>query len=144
MSPLKKIISLLLIVLIFFSVSACNLLDDSVPKEKIVEFVMKHQDKLIECAQKGDFSEFEGLGIVKSVYESAGYTELYCGGKGLAGGSSYYCGFYYSPQDSKTAMWQGLAVRPEGKGFVYEEEDGANRFYSEKIFDCFYFYEQSY
>lgn len=118
--------------------------DDSVPKDEIIEFVNEHQDELEVCAEKDDFSEFEGRGIVKSVYESETYTEFYCGGWGLAGGSSYYCGFFYSPYDSATAKWPHLTGKPEGNEFVYEEVGSDNRFYSEKIIDCFYYFEESY
>jgi len=160
MRALKKAMCISAVVLILFSFTACHFTedtfsalaffsmimasDDSVPKDRIIEFVNEHQDELKNCAEKGDFSEFEGRGIVKSVYDSGTYTEFYCGGRGLAAGPSYYCGFFYSPHDSATAMWEDLTVRPEGNGFVYEEVNGNNRFYSEEIFDCFYFYEESY
>lgn len=160
MRTLKKAGCILSVVLILFSFTACQSTedafgalaffsmimasDDSVPKDKIVEFVNEHQDELKECAENDDFSEFEGRGVVKSVYDSGTYTGFYCGGKGLAAGSSYYCGFFYSPHDSATAMWPHLTVSPEENGFVYEEVNGDNRFYSEEIFDCFFYYEQSY
>ncbi len=160
MRTLKKAVCISFVVLILFSFTACQSTedafgalaffsmimssDDSVPKDKIIEFVNEHQDELRECAEKNDFSEFEGRGIVKSVYDSETHTKFYCGGRGLAAGPSYYCGFFYSPHDSATAMWPHLTVSPEENGFVYEEANGNNRFYSEEIFDCFFYYEQSY
>lgn len=158
MRTLKKAVCILSVVLMMFSFTACQAgdfsalsffrmimsSDDSTPKDQIFEFVNEHQEELIECAEKDDFSEFEGRGIVKSVYDSGTYTEFYCGGRGLAAGSSYYCGFFYSPHDSATAMWPHLTVSPKGNGFVYEEVNGDNRFYSEEIFDCFFYYEESY
>ena len=99
--------------------------DDSVPKEDIIEFVNEHKDELEECAEEKDFSSFEGVGIVKDVSESGNCVEFYCGGRGLSV-SGYYCGFFYSSNDSENALKQG------------------DEYYSEKIFDHFYFYEITY
>lgn len=117
--------------------------NDSVPKHKIFKFVNEHKDKLEECIQKGDFSEFEDVTIVKDIYKRDTYTEFYCGGKGIAS-SSYYCGFFYSPQDDKNAKWEHLTLTPDGKGYVNKSNASDNIFYCEKITDCFYFYEESY
>ncbi len=153
MRTLKKAVCILSVVLILLSFTVFSALaffgmimasDDSVPKDEIIEFVNEHKDELEECAENYDFSEFEGRGIVKSVYESGTYTEFSCGGRGLAGGSSYYCGFFYSPYDSRSAKWNGLPMHSYGDGFLYAEEFGDNKFYCEKIFDCFYYYEESY
>lgn len=138
---MKKAAFLLLVALIFLSFSACQSAedffgglvfmgaimssDDSVPKEEIIEFVNEHKDELLECVDKNDFSEFDGYGIVKSVDATGGYVEFYCGGRGLSV-SGYYCGFFYSPDDNENALKQG------------------DEYYSEKIFDCFYFYEATY
>lgn len=100
--------------------------DDSVPKEEIIEFVNEHKDELEECAENGDFYLFEGKGIVKSVYETENYTQFSCGGRGMATGFSYYCGFFYSEENNENALKQG------------------DEYYSEKIFDHFYFYEITY
>lgn len=138
---MKKLLCLSLAVLILFAFSACSspeqmigeivflssilMSDDSVPKEDIIDFVNEHKDELLECADKNDFSSFEGVGIVKNVYQAELYTELYCGGRGLSV-SGYYCGFFYSPTDNEYALSQG------------------DEYYSEKIFDNFYFYECTY
>jgi len=53
-------------------------------------------------------------------------VDFYCGGKGLAAGYSYYCGFFYSASDSPNALKSG------------------DEYYSEKIFDNYYFYEITY
>lgn len=142
MKGMKKAVAVLLVLLVLFSFSACESAeefvasvvflgsilnsDDSVPKEEIIKFVEENIDKLRECEEKGDFSQFEGYGIVKKVYADDNYVDFYCGGKGLAAGYSYYCGFFYSPFNDYNALEQG------------------DRYESEKICDKLYFYEAEY
>lgn len=142
MKFMKKLICILLVCFMMLAFTACESprdvlgglvlfgalmnSDDSVPKEKIIEFVNKHKEELEKCEENGDFSSFEGVGIVKRVDDAGGYVDFYCGGKGLAAGYSYYCGFFYSASDSPNALKSG------------------DEYYSEKIFDNYYFYEITY
>ena len=139
---LKKAVCVFLVFLIACSFSACQWVedtvgvfvimmsiwssDDSVPKEDIIEFVNEHQSELKNCEASGDFSSFEGLGIVKNVSEHHNCIDFYCGGKGMAAGYSYYCGFFYSPDCDRNALRQG------------------DKYNSEEIFEHYYFYEIEY
>lgn len=139
---MRKAFVILLAMLVLFSFSACEPVeefiasavflgsvfnsDDSVPKEEIIDFVEENIDKLRECEERGDFSSFESLEIVKKVRNRDNCVEFYCGGKGLAAGYSYYCGFFYSPDCDGNALRQG------------------DRYNYEEIFERYYFYEAEY
>ena len=60
------------------------------------------------------------------------------------GGSIYYCGFCYVPGDNiKDASFYDVdgEWEPQGKGWVWEQSDGDNAFYYERICQYFYLFE---
>lgn len=56
--------------------------------------------------------------------------------------SGTYKGFYYTPAD-RPAGFQGteLDFTPSGNGWYWEEDGGDNRAYTEKISECWYWFE---
>lgn len=156
---MKKLLCLLMSVIMIFSLSGCSDLfgavylsflvaqgDDRAEKDDIISFVTEQEQQLLQAIERGDFSGFENNGIVKSVSVRESAVEFYCGGVGM-GSNTTYVGFFYSPADDMLAFYPSAGkedVFPVGEGFLWKEEAGDNQFYTEKIADHFYYYEQSY
>jgi len=155
---MKKASCIVLVLIILLSLSDCSDLfgavflstlvaqgDDRAEKEDIFSFVIDHEEELLQAIEENDVSHFENNGIVISVSVNTSAVDFYCGGVGMAP-SSTYVGFFYSPQDDMTAFYPSVSdgLIPSGNGFLWKEEGGDNRFYTEKICNCFYYYEESY
>jgi len=81
-----------------------------------------------------------GLQDISRDYKDSSIN-FYCGGRGLGSETSYY-GFFYSADDDMTAIWcSGSPLTRKGKGWEYQQPDGDNSYYTEKIADHFYYYE---
>lgn len=53
-----------------------------------------------------------------------------------------YRGFYYSPEDIPLGYQNtGMEFSPQGKGWYWEEADGNNTMYTERIMDQWYWFE---
>lgn len=76
-----------------------------------------------------------------SIYEDVNMIEFIVSEFGI-GSSMMYKGFYYSPND-KPLGFQGTDVewQSEGNGWKWEESDGDNFEYTEKIMDKWYWFE---
>lgn len=155
---MKRVLCLLLVIAMSFSLSACSDAwgylffsslvaagDDRADQEDIFNFVLENEAALLQAIEAEDFSDFIDNGIIIDAYPYEDVVEFYCGGVGTVP-SSTYVGFFYSPQDDMTAFHPSVSdgLIPSGEGFIWKEEGGDNRFYTEKICDCFYYYEDSY
>lgn len=157
---LKKGLSMLLAVIMLFSLSGCGDIlggafflflistgDDRTDKGNIIEFVCENQDQLLKAIDDGDFSAFENQGFIKGVDASDTVVDFYCGGFGV-GSATSYVGFYYTPENDMAAMWcapsSAALLIPSGNGFVWREPNGDNRYYTEHICGDFYYYEASF
>lgn len=155
---MKKTVCIVITAIILLSLSGCSDLfgavflsavvaqgDDRAKKEDIFSFVIEHEEELLQAIEENDVSHFENSGIVISVSVNTSAVVFYCGGVGMTP-SSTYVGFFYSPQDDMTAFYPSVSegLIPSGDGFLWKEEGGDNRFYTEKICNCFYYYEESY
>jgi len=86
--------------------------------------------------------EMLGIPGIRDVTIFDQLIEFNCGGEGFGPETSYY-GFYYTKQDAPvSALYPDL--QPKGKGWIYEEEDSDNTYYTEKIADHWYYYEEHY
>ena len=142
----------MLAVVVMLSASGCGSLiflamvafgDDSESKEDIITFVEQHQEELLLCIEQNDFTSLDQYSIIKEIDVNEDHIEFYCGGRGF-GSETFYCGFYYSTfYDDWCAVWCAPSGRlvPEGSGYSWQEEQGDNRYYVEKIFDHFFYYE---
>ena len=123
------------------------LVDDSVEKKEIFSLVTEHQTDLEAYIEKQDFSKPPVFDEIKTVRVQKDTIEFSCGGSGL-GAATYYCGFYYSPNDDLYGLWcappNGSSLMTFGNGFLYEETNGDNRYYTEHICGHFYYYEASF
>lgn len=121
--------------------------DDRADPKEIFEFVRKKEEELMDAIESGDFSDFENQGFIKDIIPEPWVVEFYCGGAGF-GSATSYVGFYYSPDNSMTGVWcappSESSLIPSGDGFLWEESDGDNRYYTEHICGSFYYYEASF
>jgi len=111
---------------------------------RIRRTVEKHHDLLLEDIRTGEFRRSERLPAVSSVRVHPNMVEYACGGFGFGSATSYF-GFYYTPDGRMDALWcAGTPLTPYGSGWLYEEKNGDNRYYTEHILDGFYYYEASF
>ena len=123
---------------------------DNLSKQQILTLVQDNHEYLQECVDAKDYEKAEEISGIKSVHSSSwsedSYVEFYCGGAGIVPSSSYY-GFYFSPGDVPLAVdvTQTKKLRPDGNGFAWQEKwersDGDNSYYTERIMECWYYYE---
>lgn len=155
----KKGLSLLLVVIMLFSLSGCSDIlggavflflvatgDDSANKDEVFEFVCEHEKELIEAVENGDFSAFENQGFIKDIDADDAVVDFSCGGAGVGSGTSYV-GFYYTPDNDMTAVWcapSAGSMTPSGDGYQWRESGGDNWYYTEFICGNFYYYEASF
>jgi len=72
------------------------------------------------------------------------FIEFNCGGSGFGPSTSYY-GFYYSANGKPLDIFgvDGIMTDIE-KGLIWEEEDGEDNYYTEKIISNIYYYEANF
>ncbi|MBR2471634.1 MAG: hypothetical protein IKC41_02675 [Clostridia bacterium] len=123
--------------------------DMNVPgKDEIFELVYEKQTVIAKAIEQNNFESIEKLKGIKEVTVKDNYIDFYCGGKGIGSATSYY-GFYFSEDNAidvkeNIEYPKGAALKPDGKGYSWDEPDGDNRFYVEKIIDGFFYYESHY
>ena len=157
---MKKILCILLVLCMLFSLVGCEKIlgsalflslvvtgDDSADKEDVFAFVCENEEALLKAIEVGDLSAFENKGFLKGISTSKTAVDFSCGGAGVGSGTSYV-GFYYTPDNDMTAVWCAPphpgSLIPSGEGFLWQEPDGDNRYYTEHICGNFYYYEASF
>ncbi len=157
---LKKGFSLLLTVVMMFSLSGCSDIlgsaiflflvatgDDSADKDDVFEFVCVNEEELLKAIKDCDFSAFEDQGFIKDIDADEKVVDFSCGGAGVGSGT-FYVGFYYTVENDMAAIWcapsSASLLTPSGNGFEWQEPNGDNRYYTEHICGNFYYYEASF
>ena len=112
-----------------------------VTKTAISSYVQRHLQDL-ESFVAGESSggdEYNGWSVSRNA--KTGMVQFDVGGFGLVPSSSYW-GFYYSPGDEPMGF-DGAEVEftESGKGWLWQEEKGDNRNYTEKITDNWYYFK---
>lgn len=134
------------------SFSACSmpifkLLDDQAEKSDIISYVKENEKLIVDCIAKKDYSQIKENDIVEDISADGDLIEFSCGGAGF-GSATSYCGFYYSPDDDMTKIWCGPSdnepLVESDKGYVWEQKDGDNTYYTEHICGHFYYYKSTY
>jgi len=142
---MKRLIFVLCVFGLLLACTGC-VIDREKTKTLVMNTVREKCDILLEDIQAGDFSDSEQINGITAIHPERDRTfiEYECGGYGIGSATSYW-GFYYSEEDDMTRIWcAGEPLVPEGKGFLYQQPDGDNRYYTEHIIDHFYFYDASY
>ena len=124
------------------------LLQTSWEKFRIAEIVRRDSEGLTQMAEEilaqGSAEGYSHPGVRRiSYWDYPDYDvclDFFCFGFGIVPSSSCK-GFYYSPQDVPRG-YQGSRqpLTDAGAGWSWED-DGDNRYYTEKLCDKFYFYE---
>ena len=124
---------------------------DYLSKKQIISLVNENEGLLtsfVEGSRDTDNPLYESIleikGLKKVAFEHDG-IDFDCGGKGFGPNTSYY-GFYYSenlynyngPKWCSPAFYE---LTQEGKGWMWRQEVGDNRYYTEHIVGDFYYYE---
>ena len=113
-------------------------------QSRVTRTVTRHQELLMQDIEKGNFTRSARLLTVRSVHPTPHLIEYRCGASGFGSATSYY-GFYYAPDGTMDQLWcAGTPLIPQGNGWLYEEKNGDNRYYTEEITDGFYYYEASF
>lgn len=138
---MKRIFPLLLLVSLFVTLFGCS--RNLAEKGKIIALFQQNEALFLQAAQTGEYTTLEGIDGIERVYTSENYVDISCGGDGF-GPSTHYYGIFYSEEDDLCAI--DLAgpkdelVEHEG-GYLYQQENGANRYYVELLENHFYYYE---
>lgn len=157
---MKKIICVLLVLCMLFSLVGCSDVlggafflylvatgDDSADKDDVFEFVCEKEEELLKAIEEGDFSAFENKGFIKDIDADETVVDFSCGGAGVGSGTSYV-GFYYTADNDMTAVWcsppSADFLIPSGNGFEWHEPGGDNWYYTEYICSNFYYYKASF
>ena len=76
--------------------------------------------------------------IVEGIYLNDNCIEFSTGGAGR----DYYCGIMWTPNGDPIGFGgASMNLVPSGIGWKYEEKDGDNRYYIERIIDNWFVYE---
>lgn len=116
-------------------------------RNQVFQLVEENYETLCSDVEQWNFDRSRAIEGIESVEPDEGgsaFVEYDCGGSGF-GSSTAYWGFYYSANDDLTHIWcANEPLLPSGDGFLYQQEDGDNRYYTEKIAEHFYYYEAAY
>ena len=140
---MKKIITVIIFSLLIICLCACGTNDI---KHNIFDIVEKNEDVLIEAINTGEYEKIYAIGI-KDITVNDDYIVFYYTGRGIAPSSQEY-GFYYSVENKPIAIFDGHPVcNPEEmteKENGYEYIDNSyNSFYTEKVIEHFYYYDNN-
>ena len=135
--------------LVLWNFTACFLGREYLTKDEIFKLVQENEEWLLTCVQSGNAADAEFLDERIKVNIENGYVDFDCGGRGLSVSGVDY-GFYYSPEDQplRYASYTGYGdqLLPQGDGWYLgsESRNEGDRYYTEKICSCFYYYESSF
>lgn len=142
---MKKAVALISVLLaLVFSLTSCSSSDGITDKEDIINMFTENEDAIISAVNSESFDEIEKIHGIQSIDISNDYIDFSCGGAGF-GPSTHYYGFFYSADDDLLA-WNGGACPADelyecGQGYKYQQTDGDNEYYVEKIGEHFFYYE---
>lgn len=101
--------------------------------------LMEYAESMVQAGNNGECAIYGNFEV--TYWADSNMVEFIVRKKGL-GSSSSYEGFYYSP-DNQLLAFQGNLVDfvPYKSGWIWEENDGDNHEYIEKIMDNWYRFE---
>lgn len=142
-----KIIVILIAVVIFFifSIPKVEQYQRVRDKENIESLVIDNLEFLNECIEIEDYDKIVELTKVKNKKnwknDSDGIiVEYFCKGYGIVP-AGQYTGFYYTSIDEPTGFEGGAYKLTKTKnGWEWNEPNGDNFYYTEKITDNWYYY----
>lgn len=138
---MRRIITGLVLICMFATFAGCS--QNHTEKSEVISLFQKNEEIFLQAANSGDYSSVERIWGVQSVYLSERYVKIDCGGAGFGPGTHYY-GIFYSADDDLCAV---DVAGPKDQlveyndGYLYQEDDGDNRYYVETLGNHFYYYE---
>ena len=137
----------LLILFMMFILSKCSNMTDSGIKKNIVGLVEENKEILIEAISTGNYEKIYDIKAIKDITINDDCVVFYCKGRGIAPSSQEY-GFYYSKNNLPIAIFDGKPIHyfendvavGEGREYV---DNSYNSFYTEKIIESFYYYDNN-
>ena len=134
----------LLVLLPLLLFTSCQFSHELTKQESVVALFQKNTDLFQSSVQCNDYTVVKKIPGIQDVYASDhGVVEFSCGGKGF-GPSTFYCGFFYFPDDRLTAWNGGICpqdeLEPCGKGYLWRQQEGDNWYYVEQIGTHFFYY----
>lgn len=143
----KTVILLLCIGFLLAGMAACDPLDGRADKNMIFRLVEDNQKLLMTCIDNNNFDDLKWSRSIQEINVSEDHVDFDCGAAGF-GSQTAYRGFFYTENDDMYAIWcappEDQTLTAEGNGYVWNETDGDNRYYVEKICDKFYYYDASF
>lgn len=142
---MKRVLSAIGMLALLVMLAGCG--SPKMRKDQAFRLVEEHYETLCSDVEQWNFDHsraIEGIESVMPDEEGSAFVEYDCGGAGFGPNTAYW-GFYYSANDDLTLIW--CAAHPllrSGDGFLYQQEGGDNRYYTEKIAGHFYYYEAGY
>ena len=123
-----------------------NVFGPILPNQTMIHaYVKLHDDELETIAQNAGYAQQqEGTITIQRCAQRSDMVEFTCWGKGLVP-SSTYIGFYYSSNDVPIPF-QGVQhnLYQQGKGWAWQQPKSDNHGYTEKITNCWYYFEASF
>lgn len=113
-------------------------------KQRAREVLVKNQNALTVLAEgileTGTIPEESSIPGVADISYLPGWVEFTVGGRGLVPSASYY-GLYYSSENVPLSYQAAeMELAPEGRGWSWREAAGDNRYYTEPLQDCWFYY----
>ncbi len=128
--------------------------EDVNQQELINEYVKDNEKKLVEVLSEIDLEkELDQKDIISQMPKGIKIVHAYNANKsciefGIDEGkttSSHYYGFYYTPLNKPLAAGiEDKRLKEDGEGYRIQESGKKDWYYTEKIVDNFYFYEDHY
>ena len=148
---LKKIILSILLVILLLTGCGGEKISQ---QELITEYVKSNEEKLLEVLSEINLEEeLDAKDIISKLPKDIKIVHAYnsnnsCVEFGIDEGettSSHYYGFYYTPLDKPLAAgMEDKRLEEYGKGYKIQVPGNEDWYYTEKIVDNFYFYEDHY
>lgn len=141
---MKKMVILLFVGCLLAGLTACDPLDGRTDKDTIFRLVQDNQELLAVCIENNNFDKLKQYHGIQEIHVYEDHIEFDCGGAGF-GSETAYRGFFYTESNDMYAIWcapsEDQALTAEGNGYVWNEPEGDNQYYVEKICDKFYYYD---
>lgn len=143
---MKKVFPVLFFLLIMFCLFMLIIQKNNASKDNIIRYFKMNQQELSFLAEEMILNSKEDTHKTYEEYDvfywqKNNMVEFIVKKQGI-GSANHYKGFYYSPTD-KPIGFQGNIVqfRSDGNGWIWEDAIGDNWEYTEKIKECWYYYE---
>lgn len=136
--------NILFLCLLCLLLSGCSRFDGQRNKESIFSYVETNQELLLSCICEEDYTPLRGRFSPEEINVEENHVDFDWRATGF-GSETAYCGFFWSESGDLYAAWCAPPAEepltPRDDGFFWQEAEGDNTYYVEKICDNFFYYE---